>query len=163
MRTTIAPYWNSNWSPTAFASELFEEVDRMFGDIGRTNAAYDERSFDPVCEISENDQHYLMSVDLPGMKKSDIKIEMNDKVLTVSGERKREVTGKSYGFFKRSFHLPTTVDAEKIEARYEDGVLELYLPKVEAAKPRQIEIQAGKGGFFNKLLSPKDNEASKSS
>jgi HSP20 family protein len=59
---------------------------------------------------------------------------------------------KSYGTFKRSFVLPNTISADKVEARYEDGVLELYLPKTEVAQAKKIEIQSGKGGIFDKLL-----------
>jgi HSP20 family protein len=94
---------------------------------------YDERSLSPACDVSETEEKFLLSVDLPGMKKEDIKIELKDQVLTISGERKTEK-------YQRSFTLPTVVDGNKVEARYEDGVLELTLPKTELAKPRQIEI-----------------------
>jgi HSP20 family protein len=152
----LTPYWS-----TGLTSEFFDEVDRLFGDFDR-GAAYDERTLNPACEVSESDDHFLMSVDIPGMKKNDIKIEMNENVLVISGERKRESSAgqkhkiqryeKSYGYFKRSFTLPASVDANKIEARYEDGVLELYLPKSQVSSARRIEIQSGKEAFFNKLL-----------
>lgn len=162
MRNTT-PYWTTR----TLASDLFEEMDRFFNDWSRVTPetkVYDERTFHPACEVSESDEHYLMSVDLPGMKKEDIKIEMSDNLLTISGERKREQTEKnqkiqrhekSYGFFKRSFTLPNSIEADKVEAHYENGVLELYLPKVQAARPRSIEIQSGKSGFFEKLLGSK--------
>lgn len=133
------------------SSDLFNEMDRFFGETNRRTAAYDERSFIPACEVAETEANYLMSIDLPGMKKENIKIEVVDKLLTISGERKREIKTeekekvqrfeKSYGFFKRSFTLPTTVDTTKVEARYEDGVLELNLPKAAAVMPRAIEIK----------------------
>lgn len=160
-----------NWAPRGLTSDLFDEMDRFFGDWNRLSPAsvsYDERSFAPACEILEADDHYWMSVDLPGLRKEDIKIEMSDNTLSVSGERKREHTEKtqkvqryekSYGFFKRSFALPTSIQTDQVEARYENGVLELYLPKVQAAKPRQIEIQSGKGGIFGKLLGSKKNSS----
>jgi HSP20 family protein len=148
------------------ASDLFDEMDRFFEDWGRmTPVRIDqEHRFDPAWEVAETDEHYLMSVDLPGMKKEDIKIEMSDNVLTVSGERKRGNSEKTqkvqryekvYGFFKRSFTLPHAIDASKVEARYEDGVLELYLPKTQAATSRRIEIQSGSDGLFGKLLGAK--------
>lgn len=152
------------WTTRSIASDLFDEMDRFFDDWNRSTQpgkVYDERRFEPACDISETDEHYLMSVDLPGMKKENIKIEMSDDVLTVSGERKREGSEKnqriqryekSYGLFKRSFTLPASIESNKVEARYEDGVLELYLPKTQAAKPRNIEIQTGKSGIFGKLL-----------
>jgi HSP20 family protein len=159
----ITPYLANR----SLVTDLFDEMDRFLDDWNRvtpSSRVYDERSFNPACEIAESGEHYLMSVDLPGMKKEDIKIEMSDNMLTVSGERKRESGDKenkwqryekSYGFFKRSFNLPSSVDASKVEARYENGVLELYLPKAEAAKPRHIEIQTGKGSIWDKFLGTK--------
>lgn len=130
--------------------DLFSDVDQLF-DQFYNSRGYDERKFNQSTQISETEEHYLMSVDLPGMKKEDIKIELKESFLTISGERKR-----SQEIFKQSFSLPSSVDAEKVEAHYEDGVLELYLPKVKAAQPRQIEIQSGKtGSFFDKLLCSK--------
>jgi HSP20 family protein len=157
------------WTNRSLASDLMTEMDQFFNDWTPTNRSefYDERSFNPACEISETEEHFMMSVDLPGTKKSDIKIEVANDILTVSGERKREsMTDKkaklqhferSYGFFKRSFSLPTSIDADKVEARYEEGVLELYLPKVHTAKPRQIEIQSDDCGIFDRLLGSKKN------
>ena len=157
------------WTNRSLASDLMTEMDQLFNDWAPTARSeyYDERTFNPACEISETEEHFMMSVDLPGMKKSDIKIDVANDVLTISGERKRESTTdkkskvqrfeRSYGFFKRSFSLPATIDAEKVEARYEEGVLELYLPKVHTAKPRQIEIQSGKSGIFDRLLGSKKN------
>lgn len=151
----ITPYWSTR----SLAADLFDEMDRFFN-------VYDERTVNPACEISEADDHYYMSIDLPGMKREDIKIEANGDVLTISGERKRESSDgrkiqryeRSYGFFKRSFTIPSVVDADKIEAHYENGVLELYLPKTQAARPRQIEIQSGKGGFLNRFLGGKKSD-----
>jgi HSP20 family protein len=146
---TIVPYWTSR----GFASDFFDEMERIFDnwESGPSTRAYDEKTFDPAFEIAESGEHYLMSVDLPGMKKEDIKIEVSDNILTISGERKRESSDKN-GFFKRSFTLPSSVETGKVEARYENGVLELYLPKTQVAKPRQIEVQSGKSGIFSKLL-----------
>lgn len=149
------------------AGDFFSEIDQFFNGFDREikSRFYDERSFSPACEVAETDEHYLMSVDLPGMKKEDIKIEVKDNILTISGERKKETTSDSkskiqryertYGFFKRSFSLPASLNSEAVEARYENGVLELYLPKSQAARSRQIEIQSGKAGIFEKLLGSK--------
>lgn len=166
---TLTPYWNTR----SFAADLINEMDSFFSDFQKeipTRHLYDERSFNPACEITEAEDHYVMSLDIPGMNKEDIKLELNENTLTVSGERKREVASdkklrvqryeKSYGFFKRSFTLPASVDSEKVEAHYEQGVLELYLPKTAAAKPKQIEIKTDQNGFFNKLLSPRKSSDS---
>jgi len=120
------------------------DFDRLFDDLSARTV------FSPATEIVESADHILLSMDLPGMKKEDIHIDIEGDTLTVSGERKREQREeranyqryeRAYGTFKRSFTLPTIVDVDKVEARYENGVLELQLPKAEAAKPRRITVQ----------------------
>lgn len=155
----LTPYWNTR----KLSSDMFGDIDQLF-DRMTSEQSYDERNFTPACEIAESDDYYLMSVDVPGMKKEDIKIDVTDNILTLSGERKRESSAsdkhkvqrfeKSYGFFSRSFTLPTIVESGKVEASYEDGVLEIFLPKSQKAKPRQVEIQSGKKGFFEKADAP---------
>lgn len=129
----------------SLASDLFTEMDRFLDDWqgAPTRGFYNERGFEPACEITEGEDRYTLSLDVPGMKKEDIKIEVIDNALTISGERKRE--SKSYGVFKRSFTLPASIEADKAEARYENGVLEIDLPKTPMAKPRQIEIRSSTG------------------
>lgn len=111
-----------------------------------------EAAFEPTSEIEETETHFLMHVDLPGVPKKDIAISFEDGRLTVSGERKLErktktMSERSYGKFVRSFSLPTDVQAEKIEANYENGVLTVAVPKGEAVKPRQIKISEGKSSL----------------
>lgn len=155
----LTPYWTH----APVTSNFFDEVDRVFADIAKgTSVARTTRSFNLVGEIAEDKEHYLMSFDLPGLKKEDIKIEMKENILTLSGERKPEeraeglknvhVFERAYGAFKKSFSLPTTVNAEKIEAQYENGVLKLYLPKTPVAQSKTIEINSEKGNFFGKSL-----------
>lgn len=166
---------NTNWPARRNNStDLFDEMERMFSEFQRSwdQQQPAERNFSPAVDVNESADHYLMTVDLPGFKKDDIKIEMNDNVLTISGERRRETSPeeekkthrfeRSYGSFTRSFSLPTTVSAEKIEANYEDGVLSLYLPKTPVAKARTIQIEAKNGGFFDKLIGNKKDVEVKS-
>lgn len=117
--------------------------------------------FSPTVDVEETEHAYLLSVDLPGLKKEEVKVDLSENVLTISGERKRETENKenggrryesSYGHFMRSFTLPQSIDASKVEANMEDGVLRVALPKSETSKPRNIEVQSGKGGFFSKLI-----------
>lgn len=139
------------WTSKNLTSDFFEDMNKFFDDMATTTTSYDDRSFHPQCEMTETDDQYQMSVDLPGLKKEDIKIELSENILTVSGERRREVRSdkkekiqryeKSYGFFKRSFALPTVVEREKISAHFENGVLELEIPKAATAKPRLIEVK----------------------
>lgn len=160
----LTPTWtNQNYLNT----DLFDHMERFFEDLPSMakNSSYDERSFAPATEITESEDQYLMSFDVPGMKKEDIKIEVDSNMLIVSGERKREISSdkkdkvqrfeKSYGYFKRSFTLPQGIDHNAIQANYENGVLELALPKTAEAKPRRIEIKSGQGGIINKLLGTK--------
>ncbi|HEX4926244.1 MAG TPA: Hsp20/alpha crystallin family protein [Bdellovibrionales bacterium] len=114
--------------------------------------------FNPACDIEEQDDHFRISVDLPGVSKDDVKVEVVDNRLVISGERKHEKkeggrrSERYYGRFERSFMLPTAIDVDKIEARYENGVLELAVPKAESAKPRTVQIQTGKEGFLGRFL-----------
>jgi HSP20 family protein len=157
----VTPYWTSR----SLASDLWNELGNEIGQWMQTPAAYSEDRFDPATEFVESDDHFLMSVDLPGMKKENIKIEVNDQMITLSGERKREVESdkkyrfqryeKTYGFFKHTYTLPSSVQTDQIDARYENGVLELYLPKKVTAQPRKVEIRTGQEGFFGKLLGGK--------
>jgi len=167
---TLAPFFTSR---SLTPNDLLREMDRMFDHFTPPGSAiYDEREFSPASELMEEENHYMLSIDIPGMKKEDIKIEVADGTLVISGERKNEKRNesnqiqrseaynihryeKSYGSFKRSFVLPNTINADKVEARYEDGVLELYLPKTEVAQARKIEIKSGKGGVFDKVLENK--------
>lgn len=148
--------------------DLFREFDDLFNQISRplmTGRDEDQSMMMPAADIRENDKGYLMSFDLPGVPQEDVKIEVKEGVLTVSGERKRESTEndegwtrteRSFGRFVRSFSLPQDIDPDKIEAQYENGELHLLLPKGEAAKPRSIQIgsakTAGNGGEKKGLM-----------
>ncbi len=126
---------------------MFENVwnDSDFVPDGETG----HRTWLPAVDIFENDDAFVATADLPGLKKGDIDISIEDNVLTVSGERKFEQSEeegtfrrveRSYGTFRRSFTLPRGVDSAKVEARFEDGVLTLTLPKSEMAKSRKITV-----------------------
>lgn len=107
-------------------------------------------SFRPVVDIYDEGNEVVIHAELPGIKKEDIDVRVENNVLTLRGkkERKEEVkeegyyrTERVYGNFSRSFSLPNTVDVSKIGAEYRDGVLTLRVPKAETAKPRQIEVK----------------------
>ncbi|WP_026967744.1 Hsp20/alpha crystallin family protein [Algoriphagus terrigena] len=121
-----------NQSPATFSAVL----DRLFSDS--VNAT--RKQFSPAVDIAEDEKSYEIQLALPGMKKSDFKIDLVDRKLTISGERKHEEKkeGKNfhsvetqYGSFKRSFFVPDDVIEESVEASYEDGLLSLVLPKKE--------------------------------
>lgn len=106
----------------------------------------------PLVDITEDDKEYLIKAEVPEMKREDIKILVDENVLTISGERKSEKEEKgrkhhrierAYGSFARSFTLPEDADAGRILAEYKDGVLLVRLPKTEKAKPKAIEVKVG--------------------
>jgi len=105
----------------------------------------------PPVDIFERQDHLVIRAEVPGLKREDMDVRIENGVLTLHGERKRETEvsednafrmERSYGAFSRSFSLPTTVDAAKVAATYKDGVLEVSVPKVETAKPKKVEIRA---------------------
>lgn len=125
----------TDFAPTTFSNL----IDRFFNEsLSRTGgSAY---SFVPRVDVVENEKAYEIQVAVPGVSKEDIKIDVNDNLLTISGERKftKEKNEKNfrsietqYGTFSRSFALPENVDATKIDAKYVDGILEVNVPKDE--------------------------------
>ncbi len=104
----------------------------------------------PAVDIRETDDAMLVQVELPGIDKKDVKLEVKDSVLTISGERNYEKDVKeenvhrierSYGRFVRSFSLPNNVDADKVDASMNNGILEVRLPKKESTKPKAITVK----------------------
>ncbi len=127
---SIVPFYTNRGVVNAF-----KDMDDFFEAWNRSPAT---QKWDPVTHFEENEAHFTLSLDVPGIKKNEMKLEVTGQILSISGESKREKITRT---FKRSFTLPETVDATKIEAKFEDGVLDLKLPKMEAAKSRLIEIQ----------------------
>ncbi|MCD6569923.1 MAG: Hsp20/alpha crystallin family protein [Deltaproteobacteria bacterium] len=106
----------------------------------------------PPVDVFEDDSSIILKAELPGIKREDIALDVNNSVLTISGEKGFEheksresyhMIERHYGSFRRSFSIPDTVDSDKIEARYEKGVLEIILPKLEGSVSRQIPISKG--------------------
>ena len=123
-----------------FNNSIFERSDRVLD----TNTW-------PSVDIAESNDHYTIHADLPGMDKKDISVTIENGTLTISGEKRKEKKEKedgkfyhyerSYGAFKRSFNLPDDVNAEDIEASYQNGVLELALKKTKKTRPKEIEVK----------------------
>lgn len=137
------------YSPTF--SSLRREIDRLFDDmvhIGDGDAAQ-TALWAPRTDISETEDRYVLRMDMPGLSKKDLNIELRNDTLTVSGERKSEQEEneenfhrleRSYGRFFRSFTLPQASDTEKVKAWMKEGVLTVEVPKREESKPRRIEV-----------------------
>lgn len=133
--------------------ELQSLIDSVF-DAPTVARAAASRRWVPAMDLLETDDHYVLRADLPGASEEDVKVEIEDRVLTVSGERKAErdetregyhLLERSYGSFARKLMLPKGVDAEKVAATFDRGVLEVRIPKPEASKPRRVSITVGDG------------------
>jgi HSP20 family protein len=142
------------WDPLKELEEMSERLNRMFTRpiSGRQNGkeALTVADWIPQVDISEADHEYVIMAELPGLKKDDVKITLEDGVLTIQGERKQEKEEKgiryhrmerAYGSFVRSFTLPDVIDDAKVAAEFKDGVLYIRLPKSEKAKPKAIEVK----------------------
>ena len=129
---------------------LRDETDRWFeGAFGpalfRTPGSFSRWA--PALDVYQDRDQFTVLVELPGLKKEDIDISLQDTTLTITGERKQERKSSEgyrnerfYGRFQRSVTLPASVDASKVKANYQDGLLKVVLDKAEAAKPKQIEV-----------------------
>jgi HSP20 family protein len=131
-------------------SEMNQLFNSFFGDGGRGEAPV--RRWVPAMDLVETQDHFVVRADLPGLTQDDISIELEDNVLTISGERKREEKTEKEGYFRlerasgqfaRSLTLPEGIDAEGVTAEFKDGVLEVRIPKPEARKPRKVSIGVG--------------------
>ncbi len=141
------------FNPTNDFRRIQRELDRVFDSFFPTRDEDSEGRqtavWSPRVDLVENEHAYLIEVDLPGIRKEDVKINFHDGVLSVSGERKaseREEKDnfvrveRSHGHFYRSFNLPLAVDVDNIEAKHENGVLNIRIPKAEESKPKEISI-----------------------
>jgi HSP20 family protein len=128
----------------------FDELVTMSRGLGRSFDRADA-GWVPAVDIFERGDTLVFRAEIPGVARENMDVRVENGVLTIEGERKRDVEPRddnafrrerSYGAFTRSFSLPTTVDATKVEAGYKDGILEVIVPKVETAKPKKVEIKA---------------------
>src|SRR5262245_57657983 len=144
----------SNWNSFGRWSDLREEIDRLFeaplAELERTSRLLS--GWTPALDLHEDKDHFVAKVELPGMKKEDIDINLHDGSLSISGERKSEEKFENaevyraerfVGRFQRTLTLPAPVAADKVRAEYKDGILTITLPKTEEAKPKRIDVQAG--------------------
>ncbi len=145
----------AQWTPMGNLASFQEEMNRMFNQFFRggngEEAGWGLRTWTPPVDIYETDDALVLKAELPGVSKDDVSLEIHNNTLILRGERKHEAEVKeenyhrverAYGTFQRSFVLPTMVDQEKVQATYHDGILELRLPKAEAAKPKRIAISS---------------------
>ena len=141
----------TTWPGFGGLSDLSAEIDRLFESplAGLTRTSQLSSDWTPALDVHENKESYVVKAELPGMKKEDIEVSLNDGALSISGERKSETRQESaevhraerfFGRFQRTVSLPTAVAADKVNAAYKDGILTVTLPKAEEAKPKQIDV-----------------------
>jgi HSP20 family protein len=141
------------WDPIRELDSLQGDMNRMFDRFfeGRTGSGEQQRWI-PAMDLVETDDHLVLRADLPGMSEDDVDIEIKDGVLTVSGERKAEHeerregyhrVERSFGRFSRSLTLPQGTETDKIEASFDNGVLEVRIPKPAESKPTRVQVSKG--------------------
>ena len=139
------------WEPLRELSTLQADMNRLFNSAFAGPSTAPHRWL-PAIDLVEHADAYVLRADLPGVKQEDVNLQVEDNVLTVSGERKLDREGdaggfhrveRSFGTFSRALTLPKGVDAEAVTATFADGVLEVRIPKPEQAQPRRIEIAVG--------------------
>jgi HSP20 family protein len=144
----------ARWTPMQDFLSMQQDMNRLLQELTRggngEETGWGASTWTPPVDLYETDNDFVLKADLPGFRSEDIHIDVRDRTLTLRGERKQETEAKdehyyrrerSYGRFQRVFTLPTPLDAEKVRASFKDGMLELHLPKHEAAKPKRIAIQ----------------------
>ncbi len=141
--------YTREWGPFGLLSRMFEDIDRAFGlgfdrGIGPGRGEGQRTMFRPQVEVFERDNKLIVRADLPGLQEQDVKVEVDEGVLTISGERKNDFEEKregyfhserSYGYFQRSVRLPEGIDLNQIQARFDSGVLEVEAP-IPEQKPK---------------------------
>ncbi len=147
------------WEPVAELNTIQNEMNRLFntffeqpGKSGRGNGT--TRRWLPPMDLVETADHYVLRADLPGLSDGDVNIQLEDNVLTISGERKAEHENqqegyyrleRAFGAFSRSLTLPDGVDPDSVQAHFDRGVLEIRIPKPEQRKPRTVQISPSAG------------------
>ena len=145
------------WEPVAELNTIQNEMNRLFnsffdqpGPTGRSGGP--TRRWIPAMDLVETGDHYVLRADLPGLADDDVNIQLEDNVLTISGERKAEHGDqhegyyrleRAFGAFSRSLTLPDGVGPDGVQAHFDRGVLEIRIPKPEQKKPRQVQIAVG--------------------
>ena len=143
------------WTPNSDWMGVHDDVNRLFDSLlaGRVEAG---DRWVPAVDVRETGEEFFVRMDLPGLAIKDVKVSVFEDTLTVSGERRESTEAKDvkwhhveryHGAFERRFQLGKAVQADKVSATYQDGVLEIRVPKAEQAKPREIQVQISGNGI----------------
>jgi HSP20 family protein len=143
----------TRWDPFREVAALQNRVNSLFRDFNEGESSLTTTNFIPAVDIYEDEKKIVLKLEVPGIPEKDLDVSVENNTLTVKGERKFEKEEKEenfhrierrYGSFFRSFTLPTTVETENIDAKYEQGVLKLELKKKPEAQPKQIKVNVNK-------------------
>jgi len=129
-------------------------LQRQINQIMDTAASF-RVAFEPACQITEGKTHYLLTMDVPGMKMEDIHIRVGNGLITVSSEQKEK---QGYRSFYRSFSVPLAMKASQVEAEYRDGVLQVAFPKLEETAAESVKITKSTGSLTERVLGKKSKE-----
>ncbi len=145
------------WEPTRELQSIQQEMNRLFGTFfdsptAAASAGGALRRWIPAMDLVEDDGYFVLRADVPGVSEDEVKVELEDDVLTISGERRSESEDRKEGYhrierasgsFSRSLTLPEGIDPESIQASFDKGVLKVRIPKPEERKPRRVAINVG--------------------
>ncbi|BCU05432.1 Hsp20/alpha crystallin family protein [Allochromatium tepidum] len=139
------------WEPLREIEDMFDRYTKAMGwPMSRGQELINTGDWTPRVDISETDNEFMIKAEIPEVNKEDVKVSVDNGVLTIQGERKQEKEEKGkkfhrveryYGSFVRSFTLPDNIDATKIKASFKDGMLNLQIPKTGEARPKAIEVK----------------------
>jgi HSP20 family protein len=163
------------WEPVRELETMQNEMNRLFNtffdspNAGANGGQSPVRRWIPAMDVVETGDHFVLRADLPGMSENDVKIELEDSVLTISGERKAEHEERKEGYyrverasgtFSRSLTLPEGVNPDAVTAHFDKGVLEVRIPKPEERKPRKVAISvSGNGSGETKTIEGSESPA----
>ena len=145
------------WEPVRELNTIQSEMNRLFNTLFEAppgNGGAAQRRWIPAMDLVETDDDLVLRADLPGLSEDDVKIEVEDNVLTISGERRAEHEERKEGYYRverasgsfaRSLTLPEGIDPERVRASFDRGVLEVRIPRPEQRKPRKVTISASGG------------------
>ena len=143
----------TRWDPFREVAALQNRVNSLFRDFNDGESSLTNTNFIPAVDVYEDEKRIVLKLEVPGIPEKDLDVTVENNTLVVRGERKFEKEEKEenfhrierrYGSFSRSFNLPTTVETENIDAKYENGVLKLELEKKPEAQPKQIKVNVNK-------------------
>jgi HSP20 family protein len=160
------------WEPMTELNSIQNEMNRLFNSFfdqpANSGANTSARRWMPAMDLVETADHYVLRADLPGLSEEDVAVQLEDNVLTISGQRSAEHDQKeegyyrlerAFGSFTRSLSLPEGVDPDAVQAHFDRGVLEITIPKPEQKKPRQVQISLGDKPTAAKTIPSGDPQA----